>query len=124
MENDYFDKSPDKTLGFYFAIGFLLLLSMLSFGVDITEFLNHKDINIPVWFFYIIFFVDAVLLASLILIFFYKKIGVYIYPVALIIHYFSHEFYLSTMLYSDLFNLFCFVGLGLLMIIPKWKFYK
>lgn len=124
MEDNFYDKSPDKTTGFYIAIVLLLIFSLLSIGIDFTEFFNHKDINIPLWFFYIIFTVDACLLISLIAINFYKKRGVFLYPVALIVHYFLHEYYLSTMLYLDLFNLFCFVGLGLLTIIPKWKFYK
>lgn len=124
MKENYFDSNPDKTLGFYIALAFLMLLSLLSFGIDVTEFLNRNDINIPIWFFYVVFTVDLVLIFSFISIYLYRKVGVYIYPVALITHYFLHEFYLSTMLYSDLFNLFCFIGLGLLTIIPKWKFYK
>lgn len=124
MKENYFDDNPNKTTGFYVAIGFLLVLFLLSFGIDITEFANRNDVQIPVWFFYVIFSIDAVLIFSLIGILLYKKIGVYVYPAAIVVHYFLHEFYLSTMLYSDLFNLFCFVGLGLLTIIPKWKFYK
>ncbi|WP_374360566.1 hypothetical protein [Cloacibacterium sp.] len=124
MDDNYFDKSPNKTTGFYFAVVFLLLLSLLSIGVDATEFGNHKDVNIPLWFFYVIFSVDTLLIISLLGIYFYRKLGVILYPFAVVVHYYLHEYYLSTMLYSDLFNLFCYIGLGLLTIIPKWKFYK
>lgn len=124
MEDNFFDKNPDKTVFFYFVIIILFVLSLLSIGVDLTEFSQKRDINIPQWFFHIIFTVDFILIASIIAIFFYRKIGVIVYPIAIIIHFFLHEFYLTTMLYSDLFNLFVFVGIGLLSIIPKWNFFK
>ena len=57
-------------------------------------------------------------------IYFYRKIGVILFPVAILFHFYLHEFYLSTMLYSDLFTLFSYVALGLLAIIPKWNFFK
>ena len=47
MEDNFFDKSPEKTTGFYFAIVFLVIFSLLSVGIDITEYLNRQDINIP-----------------------------------------------------------------------------
>lgn len=124
MEDNFFDKSPEKTTGFYFAIVFLVIFSLLSVGIDITEYLNRQDVNIPLWFFYVIFSVDILMVFSVASIYFYRKPGVIIYPIIVVTHYFLHEFYLSTMLYSDLFNLFCYIGLGLLTIIPKWKFYK
>lgn len=124
MEDNYFDNNPKKTTIYYVAIIVLFIFSMLSIGVDLTEFSQQKDINIPSWFFYIIFTVDFLLIGSLVAIFFYRKIGAIIYPLAIVTHLFLHEFYLSTLLYSDLFNLFCYFALGLLAIVPKWKFFK
>lgn len=124
MEDNYFDSNPKKTTFFYVALVFLLLLSFLSIGVDITEYSQKKDINIPEWFFYLIFSVDFIMLVAIFAIYFYKKLGVYVFPIAILVHFFLHEFYLSTMLYSDLFTLFSYFALGLLAIIPKWKFFN
>jgi hypothetical protein len=93
-------------------------------GVDLTEYFQKTDINIPVWYFYLIFAVDIIGLLSIVGIYFYRKIGVILFPVAILFHFYLHEFYLSTMLYSDLFTLFSYVALGLLAIIPKWNFFK
>ncbi len=124
MDNSYFDKSPKKTTSFYAAVIVLTLFLLFSFGIDLTEYDQHQEINIPTWFSYIVLMIDILMVLSMIALFFYRKIGVYAYPLLIIIHLFLHEFYLSTLLYADLFNLFVFIGLGLLAIIPKWKFFK
>lgn len=124
MENNYFDKSPVKTLSFYVTIILLLFFWVLSVGIDITEFLQHKEINIPSWLTYVLLSVDLLSLICIVLVYMYRKIGVFLYPILIVIHLFMHEFYLSTLLYSDVFNLFIFVGVGLLAIIPKWNFFK
>ena len=106
MEDNYFDKNPEKTTFFYVAIFFMVALSFLGIGVDLTEYFQKTDINIPVWYFYLIFAVDIIGLLSIVGIYFYRKIGVILFPVAILFHFYLHEFYLSTMLYSDLFTLF------------------
>jgi hypothetical protein len=75
MEDNFFDKSPEKTTGFYFAIVFLVIFSLLSVGIDITEYLNRQDVNIPLWFFYVIFSVDILMVLSVASIYFYRKLG-------------------------------------------------
>lgn len=124
MENNYFDKSPVKTLSFYVTIILLLFFWVLSVGIDVTEFLQHEEINIPAWLTYVLLGIDVLALLCVLLMYIYRKIGVFIYPILIVIHLFMHEFYLSTLLYSDVFNLFIFVGVGLLAIIPKWNFFK
>ena len=103
MEDNYFDKNPQKTTFFYVAIFFMVALSFLGIGVDLTEYSQKTDINIPVWYFYLIFAVDIIGLLSIVGIYFYRKIGVILFPVAILFH---------------------FVALGLLAIIPKWNFFK
>ena len=76
MEDNYFDKNPQKTTFFYVAIFFMVALSFLGIGVDLTEYSQKTDINIPVWYFYLIFAVDIIGLLSIVGIYFYKKIGV------------------------------------------------
>lgn len=124
MENNYFDKTPEKNLSFYAAIGLLAFFLFLSIGIDITEFDQHQDINIPVGFSYLMLGIDLAALACIVGIYAYRKLAVYLYPVLVLLHLILHEFYLSTFLYADLFNLFVFVGVGLLAIIPKWNFFK
>ena len=124
MDDNFFDKSPAKTTSFYAAIIILSLLSVLSMGVDVTEYNQHKDINIPIDFSYLILGIDFLIILSIIAIYFYRKIGVFAFPLLVFIHFYLHQYYLSTLLYADIFNLFAFVGLGLLAIIPKWNFYK
>lgn len=124
MENNYFDNSPVKTLSFYVTIVLLVFFWILSVGIDDTEFLQHQEISIPAWFSYVLLSIDALAIVCVILIYMYRKIGVFLYPILIAIHLFMHEFYLSTLLYSDVFNLFIFIGVGLLAIIPKWKFFK
>lgn len=124
MDENYFDKNPAKTTSFYAAIIILSIFSFLSIGIDIIEYKQHKDINIPIDFSYLILGIDVLLVLSILAIFFYRKIGVFLYPILVIVHLFLHEYFLSTLLYADLFNLFSFIGLGLLAIIPKWNFFK
>lgn len=124
MENNYFDNSPEKTAGFYVALFFIVFFLLFSIGIDLTEYIQHQKINIPSWFSYLILGIDVLAITAVVAIFFYKKWGVYLYPVLITMHLCLHEFYLSTLLYADLFNLFVFIGVGLLAVIPKWKFFN
>lgn len=123
-EYSYFDVDPKKGLGFILALASLLLFTVMGMGIDIDEYLQHEYLNIPRWYFYVIFTIDALMAISLILMFFYRKIGMFAFPVLLVLHFLMHNYYLSTFLYTDVTNLFLFTGFGMLAIIPKWKFFK
>ncbi|WP_300672856.1 hypothetical protein [Soonwooa sp.] len=118
------DKSWAANKYFYGILIFLGLHFYLSVNTDLAEYTQHTDINIPTWYFYIVFAVDALAVLSLILIAMYKKIGVYAFPFFLIVHFLIHNYFLSTFLYSDVSVLFFFVGLGLLVVIPRWKDFR
>lgn len=124
MNGEFANESPNKGAAFIVTLAILLIITLNGFGIDLDEFNNHKDLEIPSWYFYLVFFVDFLMVVGLVLIFFYRKAGVYLFPAALIIHFFLHSFYLSTFLYTDVTNLFFFVTMGLLFIIPKWQFFK
>ncbi|WP_018676338.1 hypothetical protein [Riemerella columbina] len=125
MENkNYFGTEPKKTTSFYVAMAVLALFTLMGLGVDIDEFIQHGSIQIPTWYFYLIFAVDALALLGLLLIVLFRKIGVYLFPFAIVLHFIFHQYYLSTFLYTDVTNLFLFVGLGLVMIIPKWQYFQ
>ena len=127
MDDNYFkSESPKKDSGFIWALVGLLLFSLMGIGIDYDEFSQHlsKDISIPSWYFYLIFIINSLIVSAILLIYFYKKIGVLLYPLATGAHFISHMYYLDTFLYSDVSALFVFVGIGLLAIIPKWQFFK
>lgn len=127
MENNYFkDESPVKGMGFILSLIGLLIFTIMGIGIDVDQYLqsSEKDIAIPQWYFYIIFFIDVLILFSIVLIYFYRKIGVIIFPAATLAHFLLHMYFLDTFLYSDVTALFMFVGVALLAIVPKWQFFK
>lgn len=123
-DKHYFTNEPKKTRGFYITIGILVIFTLMGLGIDVDEFSQHESINIPTWYFYLIFGVDVLALLGLFLIVLFRKTGVFLFPLAVVTHFILHQFYLSTFLYTDVTNLFLYVGLGLLMIIPKWTYFK
>ena len=124
MNDNFEDESPAKDFGFVLTLAALMLFTLMGVGIDYDEFLQHEELNISNGYFYFIFLIDLLMIGSILLIYFYKKIAVYIFPIALIIHFLAHNYFLSTFLYTDATNLFLYVGVGLLAIIPKWQFYK
>lgn len=123
MNAEFANESPKKGTGFIAALALLLSISLNGFGIDLDEFNNHVDLAIPQWYFYLIFFVDVLMIIGLILIFFYKKAGIYLFPAAVLLHFSLHNYFLSTFLYTDVTNLFMFV-MSLFFILPKWQFFK
>lgn len=121
---DYFANEPKKDNPFYVMLISLLVITLLSAGIDVTQYTQHDDLQIPAWYFYIIFGIDLLILLGLSGIFTFKKWGVYLYPLAVLFHFMAHEYYLSTFLYSDVTNLFVYISLGLFIIIPKWKYFN
>ncbi|TXF75081.1 hypothetical protein [Chryseobacterium sp.] len=124
MNKDFANESPKKDILFYLALIFLLLFSLMGFGIDCDEFMQKTDIKIPGGYFYMVFLVDFLMVVGLTLIYFYKKAGIFLFPLAVLTHFFMHNFFLSTFLYTDVTNLFVFTTLGLLAFIPKWQFFK
>lgn len=113
-----------KTTGFILSLVITFILSTLSINLDISQFIQRKEINIPDEYFYIVFSVDAIMVLSLILIFFYRKIGVFVFPFSVFIHFILYNFYLSTFLYFDLLVIFLYFSLILLVCIPRWESFK
>ncbi|MBF5027089.1 hypothetical protein [Planobacterium oryzisoli] len=127
METNYFrGESPDKGWGFILALAAMLLFAVMGVGVDADELLQSKEnhIDIPGWYFYLIFGVDLLIILSIVLIYLYRKSGVLLFPLGTALHFYFHLYYLDTFLYSDVTSLFLFVGIGLLVILPKWQFFK
>ncbi len=110
----------------WLAIGliFVFFISTFSFGFDITEFIKRKEINIPDWYFYLLFVVDLVFIASLFLIYSYRKIGTFLYPASIFTHFLFNNYYLNAFLYFDIFILFLFFSVILFLIVPIWDSFK
>ncbi len=124
MNEEFSNESPKKDLGFILSLAALLLFTLMGVGIDYDEYLQQNDLNIPGFYFMLIFLTDLLMLLGLAFIFFYRKIGIYLFPAAVVLHFFLHNFYLSTFLYTDVTNLFIFISVGLLAFIPKWQFFK
>ncbi len=124
MNEEFSNESPKKDLGFFLSLAALLLFTLMGVGIDYDEYLQQNDLNIPGFYFMLIFLTDLLMLLGLAFIFFYRKIGIYLFPAAVVLHFFLHNFYLSTFLYTDVTNLFIFISVGLLAFIPKWQFFK
>ena len=124
MEENFKNEDPKKDMGFILSLGALLLFSLMGIGIDTDEFLQRVELNIPDNYFILIFGVDLLMILGIVLIFFYRKVGVFLFPMAVLTHYVLHNYYLSTFLYTDVTNLFLFVSVGLLAFIPKWQFFK
>lgn len=124
MNEEFSNESPKKDLGFILSLAALLLFTLMGIGIDSDEYVQQNDLNIPLFYFILIFLIDLLMIIGLILIFFYRKMGVYMFPAAVVLHFFLHNFYLSTFLYTDVTNLFIFISVGLLAFIPKWQFFK
>lgn len=125
MEENYFGTETKRlTTGFVLALVAMLLFTLMGVGVDVDQYLQHEDLNIPGWYFGLIFSVDALLVVAILLIFLYRKVGVLMYPVLVLAHFLLHLYYLDTFLYTDVMNLFVYFGAGLLVVIPRWNFFK
>lgn len=124
MDQPYFTGAEKKTAFFYIALILMLLGAALSINTDLAEFSQHTDLSIPKWFFWIIFSIDTLMIACMAAIYFYRKIGVILLPLLIMAHFLLHNFYLSTMLYSDLNFLFLYFAAGLLAVIPRWNYFK
>lgn len=124
MNDNFANESPKKDLGFILSLASLVLFSLMGVGIDFDEFSQHQEINIPNGYFYFIFLIDIMMMLSVFIIYKYKKIGVYLFPAAVIIHFMSHNYFLSTFLYTDVTNMFLFITVGMFAILPKWQFFK
>ena len=125
MEDHYFEQ-VEKKRGTLLIVALVLMLAaaFMGFGIDLDQFAQHAELQIPGWYFYLIFFVDLLVVISVILIFFFRRIGVFLFPAAILLHFFFHLYFLNTFVYSDLLALFFISSFALLAIIPKWKFFK
>ncbi|AZI56590.1 hypothetical protein EIB75_15555 [Epilithonimonas vandammei] len=117
-------EKPKKNKSFYIIFGLILLVFFFSVNTDLAELSQHKAINIPFGFFYYTLGIDILVILSWLLIIFNRKAGVIFFPIFIMLHFGLHNYFLSTYLYSDITVLFLFIGLGLLEIIPRWKYLR
>lgn len=112
---------PKKDTLFWIAIVSMFIFTIMSMGTDIDQYSQRKDLNIPDWYFYIVMVINGAILLSVFLMYCMKKMGIFLFPIAVLVHFITHIYYLSTMLYTDVTSLFLFVSVGLLYFIPVWK---
>ncbi|VDH05774.1 hypothetical protein [Bergeyella zoohelcum] len=105
---------------FWVTLIVLIVFSIMTMGVDVDQVLQRTEIHIPEWYFYIIFSVNAVMIVALVLLFFFKRLGLILFPISVLLHFSFHIYFLGTFLYTDLMTLFMYFALGLLYFVPLW----
>lgn len=115
------DRSYKNNKDYYIIFGLIMLVYLLSINTDAQQFVQHSLINIPGGFFYLTFGADFLVIVSWILILLYRKVGIVLFPLFVLLHFSFHNYFLSTYLYSDITVLFLYIGLGLLAVIPRWN---
>ncbi|QCX52383.1 hypothetical protein [Elizabethkingia sp. JS20170427COW] len=123
-EKDMFKDEPKLDTPFYLVLGVLLLLLINNLNVDYAVVLQKDNLQIPNWYLILLFALDTLAIVSLVGIYFFRKIALYLFSVFVMVHFVIHLNYLSTFLYTDVFILFFFIGIGLFVFIPKWKYFK
>lgn len=119
-----FKDEPKLDTPFYLVLGVLLLLLINNLNVDYAVVLQKDNLQIPNWYLILLFALDTLAIVSLVGIYFFRKIALYLFSVFVMVHFVIHLNYLSTFLYTDVFILFFFIGIGLFVFIPKWKYFK
>jgi len=109
---------------FFFTMIVFLLLLVNNFLIDgfLVSIMNTS--MIPLWYIILLFGVNIFTLLSLIGIYLFRKFCIYSFPIFVILHFVFRLHYLETFMYTDIFALFFFVGIGLVIFIPKWSLFK
>lgn len=115
------DRSYKNNKDYYIIFAIILLVYLLSINTDAQQFAQHDLINIPEGFFFFTFGADILAVICWFLIIFFRKVGIILFPVMVLIHFGLHNYFLSTYLYSDITALFLYIGLGLMAVIPRWS---
>ena len=68
MNEEFSNESPKKDLGFILSLAALLLFTLMGIGIDSDEYLQQNDLNMPGFYFVLIFPIDLLMVVSLILI--------------------------------------------------------
>lgn len=88
------------------------------------EYFHDDEITMPTWYPMATIVLGLIALLGIIMVNFYRKIGVYLVIISLFISVaMQPQFMPDGTLYS-LFSLFVFIGYGLSIIIPHWKEFK
>lgn len=124
MDDNYFGNVEQKSRGFYIALGIMAAAFLLSMNTDLQFLSQRKEMQIPDEFLWIVFTVDILALLMIVLMAFFRKAGVILYPFVVILHFLLHHFYLSNIIYADINALFFYFVAGLFVVIPRWKYFK
>ena len=71
---------------FYLILGVLLLLLINNLNVDYMTVGMKEKMQIPQWYITLLFSLDALAILSLVGIYLFRKIAVYLFPVLIMIH--------------------------------------
>jgi len=125
MAQDYFKISKDEIHSTGFKIGVFVLFLLACIPVFMS-YLGMKEIffkNAPEWILIVYFCLGIFTVFASIGIYFLKKFAVYLYAFMVFALYILFLLAYNIELQDTIFTLFIFIGFGLLLIIPRWKFF-
>lgn len=123
-----------RSIWFHVLIAFMLVLigGIIFRGYRIwstndflfKEFFNLGDAVMPTWYPNVTLGLGILSLLGIILVYFYKKIGVYLTILALFASILIQPTFMPDGTLYSMFTLFVFIGYGLAVIIPHWKEFR
>lgn len=123
MQNPAQNTVKKNSIGVTILIVALFAINLHLLRADMVIFQDKIKYQIPFWFIMLNYSLLFCSLSSLLLIYFRRKIGVIVFPLALIAHFVFHVQFIQIYQYFSLFALFIFT-IGLVSWLPKWEGFK
>lgn len=120
---EYFQVKEKKSLGFILAVLYMGFMGCIPIFLGVLGLLKVYFPGAPTWFFILNFVFGILMLAGSYLTYNFRKIGIYLFAVALIADIMFH-LSLGFAELDAIHGLYFFIGFALLPIIPRWKFFK
>jgi len=115
---------PIRGISFFVVLGILFLPLINNLVVDYLLVKIMEVSHIPLWYMVLLSSVNILTILSLIGIYSFRRVGIFLFPFLVILHFIIKLNYLGIFMYTDIFTLFFFIGIGLLVFIPKWSFFR
>ncbi|MFV0305388.1 MAG: hypothetical protein ACK5IC_07925 [Moheibacter sp.] len=88
------------------------------------EYFELDDLQMPTWYPIATLALGVLSLLGVIMVYFYRKIGVYLTIASLFLAIIMQPTFMPDGTLYSMFTLFVFIGYGLAVIIPRWAYFK
>ncbi len=124
-EKDYFNLKSEEinSNGFKFGVTIMLLLAFIPVIMGILGIKRIYLDSAPCWLINVYLWIGICNVLSAIGIYFFKKIAVFAYIFFVVLLYIFFLLAYGMELFDSIFTLFFFIGIGLFVIIPRWKYF-